>query len=77
MRTEGPNAEKLIKAFLNEPEETQFLEFKRVNGKGVVSKIIQTIIAFANTLTSPVFAEYAILYLHNFSCCTKLCTLGA
>ncbi len=49
MRTEGPNAEKLIKAFLNEPEETQFLEFKRVNGKGVVSKIIQTIIAFANT----------------------------
>ncbi|MBR2709808.1 ATP-binding protein, partial [Candidatus Saccharibacteria bacterium] len=49
MRTEGPNAEKLIKDFLNEPEETQSLEFKRVNGKGVVSKIIQTIIAFANT----------------------------
>ena len=49
MKTEGPNNEAIIQLLLDEPEETQFLEFKRIGGASVVSKIIQTIVAFANT----------------------------
>lgn len=39
----------LIAKILNIPEETQTIEFKRLNGEKVVSKIIQTIVAMANT----------------------------
>lgn len=39
----------LIEKILNIPEETQTIEFKRLNGEKVVSKIIQTIVAMANT----------------------------
>lgn len=41
--------EKIIKDILEIPEETQTLEFKRLNGNKVVAKIIQTIVAMANT----------------------------
>lgn len=40
---------KFIEIILNIPEETQTIEFKRLDGKKVVSKIIQTIVAMANT----------------------------
>ena len=40
---------KLIEKILNIPEETQTIEFKRLNGDKIVSKIIQTIVAMANT----------------------------
>lgn len=39
----------LIKTILEIPEETQTLEFKRLNGDKVVTKVIQTIVAMANT----------------------------
>lgn len=39
----------LISKILNIPEETQTIEFKRLNGEKIVSKIIQTIVAMANT----------------------------
>lgn len=39
----------IINKILNIPEETQTIEFKRLNGEKVVSKIIQTIVAMANT----------------------------
>jgi len=39
----------LINKILNIPEETQAIEFKRLNGEKIVSKIIQTIVAMANT----------------------------
>jgi len=39
----------LITKILNIPEETQTIEFKRLGGEKVVSKIIQTIVAMANT----------------------------
>ncbi len=39
----------LLKILLEIPEETQTIEFKRLNGKNVVSKILETIVAFANT----------------------------
>jgi ATP-dependent DNA helicase RecG len=41
--------EKIIEKILNIPEETQNIEFKRLNGNKVVSKIMQTIVAMANT----------------------------
>ncbi len=41
--------EKIIETILNIPEETQTIEFKRLNGDKIVSKIIQTIVAMANT----------------------------
>jgi ATP-dependent DNA helicase RecG len=40
---------KSIEQILNIPEETQTIEFKRLNGDKVVKKIIQTIVAMANT----------------------------
>ncbi|MCD6149619.1 putative DNA binding domain-containing protein [bacterium] len=40
---------KFIELILNVPEETQTIEFKRLNGDKVVRKIIQTIVAMANT----------------------------
>lgn len=40
---------KFIEIILNIPEETQTIEFKRLDGKKVVSKIVQTIVAMANT----------------------------
>jgi len=39
----------IIEKILNIPEETQTIEFKRLNGIKVVKKIIQTIVAMANT----------------------------
>lgn len=39
----------LIKTILEIPEETQTVEFKRLNGDKVVTKVIQTIVAMANT----------------------------
>lgn len=39
----------LINKILNIPEETQTIEFKRLNGEKIISKIIQTIVAMANT----------------------------
>lgn len=39
----------LLKILLEIPEETQTIEFKRLQGKKVVSKILETIVAFANT----------------------------
>ena len=41
--------EKIIEAILNIPEETQPIEFKRLDGNKVVSKTVQTIVAMANT----------------------------
>lgn len=41
--------EDLIKTILEIPEETQTIEFKRLNEKTVVRKILQTIVAMANT----------------------------
>lgn len=38
-----------IEIILNVPEETQNIEFKRLGGNKVVSKIIQTVVAMANT----------------------------
>ncbi len=38
-----------IEKILNIPEETQTIEFKRLSGSKVVKKIIQTIVAMANT----------------------------
>jgi len=38
-----------IEKILNIPEETQTIEFKRLNGEKVVAKVIQTIVAMANT----------------------------
>lgn len=40
---------KFIETILNIPEETQTIEFKRLNGDKVVKKVIQTIVAMANT----------------------------
>ena len=40
---------KIIETILNIPEETQTIEFKRLNGDKVVKKVIQTIVAMANT----------------------------
>ena len=40
---------KFIEIILNIPEETQTIEFKRLDGKKVVSKIIETIVAMTNT----------------------------
>ncbi|NQV13481.1 MAG: putative DNA binding domain-containing protein [Parcubacteria group bacterium] len=40
---------KRIKSILDIPEETQTIEFKRLRGDKVVGKIIQTIVALANT----------------------------
>ncbi len=40
---------KLIETILNISEETQTIEFKRLYGDKVVRKIIQTIVAMANT----------------------------
>ncbi len=40
---------KFIKLLLNIPEETQTIEFKRLNGDKVVRKVIETIVAMANT----------------------------
>ncbi len=39
----------MIEKILNIPEETQTIEFKRLNGDKIVKKIIQTIVAMANT----------------------------
>lgn len=39
----------MINKILNIPEETQTIEFKRLSGEKIVSKIIQTIVAMANT----------------------------
>jgi predicted HTH transcriptional regulator len=41
--------DKLIETILNILEETQTIEFKRLSGDKVVKKIIQTIVAMANT----------------------------
>jgi predicted HTH transcriptional regulator len=41
--------EKIIETILNIPEETQTIEFKRLNGSKVVAKVVQTIVAMANT----------------------------
>lgn len=41
--------DELVQRILKIPTETQYLEFKRLGGPGVVSKIIQTIVAMANT----------------------------
>lgn len=41
--------EAIIEKILNIPEETQTIEFKRLNGNKVVEKIIQTVVAMANT----------------------------
>lgn len=38
-----------IETILGIPEETQTIEFKRLNGEKVVAKLIQTIVAMANT----------------------------
>jgi len=40
---------KIIETILGIPEETQTIEFKRLDGKKVVKKTIQTIVAMANT----------------------------
>jgi ATP-dependent DNA helicase RecG len=40
---------KIIQSILEIPEESQTIEFKRLNGSKVVSKIIQTVVAMANT----------------------------
>ncbi len=40
---------KFIETILNIPEETQTIEFKRLEGNKIVKKIIQTIVAMANT----------------------------
>ncbi|MDR0463074.1 MAG: putative DNA binding domain-containing protein [Pseudomonadales bacterium] len=39
----------LINDLLEIPEETQTIEFKRLDGEKVVSKILKTVVAFANT----------------------------
>ena len=39
---------KIIETILNIPEETQTIEFKRINGDKIVKKIIETIVAMAN-----------------------------
>lgn len=41
--------EKFIDKILAIPEETQQIEFKRLDGQKVVGKVIQTITAMANT----------------------------
>lgn len=41
--------DELLKVLLEMPEETQTVEFKRLDGTKVVAKIIQTMVAFANT----------------------------
>lgn len=40
---------KFIKLLLNIPEETQTIEFKRLNGDKIVRKVTETIVAMANT----------------------------
>lgn len=49
MKIEDHNSGKILSRYLEELEETQWLEYKRIDGKNVVSKIVQSIIAFANT----------------------------
>jgi len=39
----------LLNQILNIPEETQTIEFKRLNGNKVIGKIIQTVVAMSNT----------------------------
>ncbi len=40
---------KIIDTILNIPEETQTIEFKRLYGDKIVKKVIETIVAMANT----------------------------
>ncbi|MDE0243272.1 MAG: putative DNA binding domain-containing protein [Candidatus Kaiserbacteria bacterium] len=41
--------EKILEKILNIPEETKDIEFKRIDGDGVVKRVIQTVAAMANT----------------------------
>lgn len=45
----GPNVDELIDDILSVEHESKTIEFKRIGGKKVVSKILETVVAMANT----------------------------